>query len=88
MKSRIWTAVLYVVAILIIFGRIGSALDNSHGFLLGIINLYLPFTPEAIGYDFASLGMDFIVFLAVRDFVLLTRNRKSEQKESSTETLQ
>jgi hypothetical protein len=77
-KSRTWTVILYVLAVLIVLGRIGNALDDPHGFWAGIVDLAPPFSAELIGRDVASLGMDLIVFVASRDILLQIRGRKRD----------
>jgi hypothetical protein len=81
--KRFWTVVLYVLAGVIILGRIGTTLDK--GFWLGFMKLYPPLSSQMIGYDIESLGEDLIVFLAVRDFVLLRRARKASTLNTATE---
>jgi hypothetical protein len=75
MKSRFWTAVLYILAVFVILARIENAIE--HGFWIGALKLYLPVSPELIGADLESLGEDLIVFLAIRDIVLFFRGRKA-----------
>ena len=63
-----WIAILYLLAILLVVGRIGAALGHydNRDFLIGLLNLYPPTSFERFGYDLASLAEDLIVFLAIR----------------------
>jgi hypothetical protein len=67
--------ILYVLAVFIILARIENTIE--HGFWVGAIKFYFPFSPELIGADLESLGEDLIVFLAIRDIVLFFRDRKA-----------
>lgn len=83
MKSRFWTSVLYVLAALIVLGRIGNALYGTDGFWAGMIKLSSPVNTQLIGADVESLGEDVILFLAIRDIVLRIRSTQILVRASS-----
>jgi hypothetical protein len=65
MKSRIDWIVIYVLAFIVVLGRIGNATGSGH-VLSEIIKLYPPIGPQQLGADIESLVEDLVVFLAVR----------------------
>ena len=79
MKRRIGIGLLYFLAVIVILGRIGSALDSQHPWR-EVIKLYPVTTGEAIGADLESLAEDALVIAAALHSWRLVRSFLLERK--------
>jgi len=64
-RKKVGWIVIYIVAVLIVVGRIGGALTGGHGIFRGLIKLVPPTNAHAIGYNIESLVEDVIVIIAI-----------------------
>lgn len=62
--KRIGSYLIYVLAVFIVLGRIGNALNDAH-FIHGMLKLVPPTNGQAIGYNIESLVEDLIVAIAI-----------------------
>ncbi|HEX3661647.1 MAG TPA: hypothetical protein VHU89_09465 [Acidobacteriaceae bacterium] len=64
MKSRTLWIILDILAVVVVLGRIGSAMSGTH-FWLDIVKLYPPLSGELVGADIESLTEYFLVIAVI-----------------------
>ena len=63
-RHRFKIALLYILALLVVGGRLGNALSHPDHFWSSIINIHVPISSEALGADAWSLLEYFVVYSA------------------------